>query len=116
MLGFIHFYEVDPTQQQRVFRLLWQFYEEVVNHFPGFVRAKLMQGHSGAQVVVVSRWRNELDYEGLANSPQYRELHALLGQLVEAERIDYYEDVVAVQPARAHNDQETEYSVNLTTF
>ena len=40
MVAFIHFYEVEPAQQQRVFRLLWQFYGEVVRQRVGFLAAR----------------------------------------------------------------------------
>ena len=65
----VNVFTVAPEDQQRLFDLLVEATEEVINKLPGFVSANLHRSYDGTKVTNYAQWRSREDFEAMLKHP-----------------------------------------------
>jgi quinol monooxygenase YgiN len=69
VITLINIFTVDPTNQQRLVKLLTRATEVSVRHAPGFVSASLHRSLDGTKVTMYAQWRSAEDYQAMRQDP-----------------------------------------------
>ena len=72
MIVFINFFQVDPSDQQRLVDILTKVTGEIVSKAPGFISSTLHRSTDGSKVTMYAKWASLADYEAMRQDPAAR--------------------------------------------
>jgi quinol monooxygenase YgiN len=93
----INVFDVDPSQQPDLVRLLTEGTKRVIAHRPGFVSVNVLASTDGTRVVNYAQWRSQDDLKATMADPAVQKYARETAQLAQASPHVY--SVVAVHHA-----------------
>lgn len=73
-LTLINLYEVEPTNQADLVRLLSEITESAIQHEPGFLSVSVHSSFDGTKVVNYAQWASTEHFEAFMRKPETKEL------------------------------------------
>jgi quinol monooxygenase YgiN len=70
VITLVNVFSVEPSNQERLIKILEKATEDVMQHLPGFVSANIHRSLDGTKVVNYAQWKNKQAFEDMLQNPE----------------------------------------------
>ncbi len=87
LMTLVNVFTVDPSNQDKLVKLLVAATERTMKNLPGFISASIHRSLDGKKVVNYAQWRSKADFEAIRQNPEAASHMKAAGELAQFEPI-----------------------------